>query len=297
MHARVPPVKQLEHVVLALVVPARVPDLGHGELGVLHAIRLLPTLAEGAAVTADDGRVTEVGVNPVVARGVGDSDVAVVHEGHCLCDKDLLIFARRHVSLAPDHELRALHAAVPPDLRVVAVIADNQADLEALGPLRDEGGVTGVPSLDGAPGDDLAVLLDDLSLVVDEDEGVVGLLPGVLLVLLPSDAEDTPHLALPARLGKLVRLRAGDLHRRRHALVLVVHDAVGRVLGEDDQVHAWQALLRTLDQLTDSVDVLVDLLQVVKPGHLVLEDAGPDSVGRRTDVSVPGHISRGCCLG
>mmetsp|Transcript_47660 Transcript_47660/g.115704 ORF Transcript_47660/g.115704 Transcript_47660/m.115704 type:complete len:238 (+) Transcript_47660:624-1337(+) len=221
--------------------------------------------------------------------GVGNGHVAVVHEGHRLGDEDLLVLARGHVTLAPDHQLGALHAAVPPDLRVVAVIADDQADLEPLGTLSDVRGLAGVPALDRAPGEDLAVLLDDLALVVDQNEGVVGLLPGMLLVLLPRKAEDAPDLALLASLGQLVRLWAGNLDGRRHALVLVVHDAVRRVLGEDDEVHAGQALLGALNELAYAVDVLVDLLQVVQPGHLVLEHAGPDGVWRRANVSVPGH--------
>src|SRR5690606_28409110 len=123
--------------------------------GVLHAVLFLAALAEGAAVEADDGGVAEVGVDAVEAGGVGDGHVDVVHPGHGLGDEDLLVLGGVHVALAAHDELGAAHGAVAPDLGVVAVVADDEAHLQAFGALGDVGAVARVPALDRAPGHDL----------------------------------------------------------------------------------------------------------------------------------------------
>ena len=74
--------------------------------------------------------------------------IDIVHPSHALGHKDLLLLGRIHVTLATHNELGALHGAVPPDLRVVAIIADNQRDLEAFRSLCHISLAAGVPALD-----------------------------------------------------------------------------------------------------------------------------------------------------
>ena len=138
----------------------------------------------------------------------------------------------------------------------------------------------------------------------------------MLLVPLSGEGKDAPDAGLLARLSKGVRLGPGDGGGGRHHLLLVVHDALGRVLWEDDQVHARQALLCTLHDLADlahvghhlctrrtrqgisSGDGAISpalsrsshhLLMRVEARHLVLEDASPDRVRAGRDVSVARH--------
>src|SRR5262249_13867248 len=150
-----------------------IPDQTLGHRRVLHAVFLLAALTERSAVEADDGRVTEVGIDAIEAGSVGHGDVNVVHPGHALGDHDLLFLGGVHVALATDDELGPAHGAVAPDFRIIAVVADDQADLEPLGPVGNVRAVAGIPALDGAPGHDLAVLLHDLALIVHQDQGVV----------------------------------------------------------------------------------------------------------------------------
>ena len=200
--------------------------------------------------------------------------------------------ARRgvHVALAADDELGALHRAVAPDLGVVAVVADDERHLEPLRPVGDVRLPARVPPLDRAPRQDLAVLLDDLALVVDQHERVVRILLRVVFVLFARQAEDAPRLRLLARRAERVGLGPRDRRRRREHLGLVVHDALRRVLREDDQVHAGQPLLRADDEVADPLDILHHVLLRVEPRHLVLEDADTDSVRRRGDITMARHI-------
>src|ERR1700748_1383300 len=64
-HAGVAAMDELEEMVLRLPGLARVADQCLGELGVLHAIILLATFAERAAVEADNRRVAEIGIDAV----------------------------------------------------------------------------------------------------------------------------------------------------------------------------------------------------------------------------------------
>jgi hypothetical protein len=217
-------------------------------------------------------RVAEVRVHAVEAGRVGHRHVGVVHEGHGLRDQDLLLLGRVHVALAADDEFGAAHRAVAPDLGVVAVVADDQADLHALGAVAHVGAVARVPALDGHPRHDLAVLLDDLALVVHEDQRVVGRLVRVLLMALAGQREHAPHVGAAAGVGKDGGLVAGHGGGGVVHLLGVVHDPVRGVFGEDHQVHARQALLHADQHLADLAGVVQHLGLGVQAGHLVVDD-------------------------
>ncbi len=282
----VAPVHELEQVVLQLVVGPRVPDRRHRELRVLDAIRLLAGLAQRAAVEPDDRGVPEVRVHAVEPGGVGHRHVAVVGPRHRLGHQHLLVLGRVHVALAAHDEFGALHGAVPPDLRVVAVVADDQRDLHALGPVRDVGVLARVPGLDRTPREDLAVLLHDLALVVDEHQRVVRRLVRMLLVPLAHQREHAPHPCLAARGGEDVRLRTRYGRRGGQHLGPVVHDPLGGVLGDDHQVQAAQPALHAHHHVGDRAGVVPHLLPGVQAGHLVVDDRDADRVRARRDVTV-----------
>lgn len=64
------------------------------------------------------------------------------------------------------------------------------------------------------------------------------------------------------------------------------HNALGRVLGEDNDIHARESNLRALDNLTDFLGILHHLLGGVKARHWVLENAAPNGIVRARDISV-----------
>src|SRR6266700_3846867 len=214
-HAGIAAVNKLVEMVLRLTGTARVTDQVLRQLRVLDAVLFLPALTERAAVEADDRGVTEVGIDAVKAGGVGDRDIDVVGPGHRLGNHDLLFLGWIHVALAAHDQLGALHGAVAPDLRKIAVVADDQADLHALRTVGDIGAIAGIPAFDRHPRHDLAILLHDLTLVVHQDQSVVGRLVRMLLVALAGQREHAPHLRLAAGLGKdrglFARYRAGGL--------------------------------------------------------------------------------------
>mmetsp|Transcript_4567 Transcript_4567/g.13562 ORF Transcript_4567/g.13562 Transcript_4567/m.13562 type:complete len:391 (+) Transcript_4567:301-1473(+) len=290
IHARVPAVEELEEVVLALVIGAAVTDRADRELSILHAILLFATLAERAAVVPNDRAVPKVAVDPIVTGGVGHRDVDVVHPGHGLGGDDLLLLRGVHVALAAHDELGAPHGAVAPDLRVVAVVADDEADLEALGTVADIGLVPGVPAFDGAPRHNLAVFLHDIPLVIDQDERVVRHLLWVFFVALACKAEDSPDLRLLAGRAEHGGLIAGDFRRGGKHLPLVVHDAMCGVLREYDQVESREAGLCSLDKLTYALAVLRHILLGVQAGHPVLEDRHANGIRRGADVAMAHHL-------
>ena len=109
--------------------------------------------------------------------------------------------------------------------------------------------------LNRAPRNDLAVFLHDLSLVINKHERVVRVLLRVLLVPLPGEREDASHADLFADGAEFVRLRTWDGACRLHHLRLVVHDALRRVLRENDEVHARQAHLAAAHHVADALDV------------------------------------------
>src|SRR5205807_2573422 len=100
------------------------------------------------------------------------------------------------------------------DLWVVAIVADDQADLESLRTLGDEGLVSRVPRLDGRPWHDLVVLLNDLSSVVHQYLRVVRIPVRVVLVQLSREGEDAPDLVGRAGLCEDVCLGTGDRRRK-----------------------------------------------------------------------------------
>ncbi len=265
---------------------AGVADQELRELRILNAHLLRAGLAERPAVEADQGRMAEIRVDAVEARGVGDRHVAVVGPGHGFRHGDLLLLRRVHVALAADDQLGALHGAIAPDLRVVAVIADDEAHLHALRAFGHVGAVARIPAFDRHPRHDLAVLLHDLALVVHQDQGVVGRLVGMLFVLLAGQREHAPDLGLAAGLGEDLGLVARDGRGRRVHLLRVVHDAVGRIFREDHQVHAGQAGLHADHHVGDLLGVGDHLGLRVQPWHLIADDGDADRVVAGRNITV-----------
>ena len=273
-------------MVVRLAVLAEVANERHRELGVVDPVLLRAAFAERAAVEADDRGMAEVAVDAVEAGRVRHRHIGVVGPGHGFRHHHLLLLGRIHVALAAHDELRAAHRAVAPDLRIVAVVADDQADLEALRPLGDVGAVARIPALDRHPRHDLAVLLNDLALVVHQDQRVVRRLVRVLLMTLAGQRKHAPALRFPAGvredLGLLARDRGGGVVH----LLGVVHDPVGRIFGEDHEVHAGQARLHAHHHVGDRLGVLKHLGLGVQPGHLVVHDRHADGVLARSDIAV-----------
>ncbi len=58
-------------------------------LCVLDAIVLGAAFPEGASITADDGRVTEVRVHTIESRGIRNSHIDLVTPSHGFADLDL----------------------------------------------------------------------------------------------------------------------------------------------------------------------------------------------------------------
>src|SRR5579864_9627815 len=100
--------------------------------------------------------MAEVGVHAVEAGGVRHGDIDIVGPGHGFGHDDLLVLGRIHVALAAHDQFRTLHRAITPDFRVVAVVADDQRNLQALRTFRYVSAVAGIPSFDRHPGHDLA---------------------------------------------------------------------------------------------------------------------------------------------
>src|SRR6202040_3704231 len=126
---------------------------------------LLAAFAQRAAIEADDRGVAEVGIDAVEARGIRDRDIDVVGPRHGLGHQHLLILGGIHVALAANDQLGALHGAIAPDFRIVAVVADDQRHLHALRAFGNIGAVAGIPAFDRHPRHDLAVFLDHFTLV------------------------------------------------------------------------------------------------------------------------------------
>jgi hypothetical protein len=58
----------------------------------------------------------------------------------------LLLFRGIHIALAANNKLGALHGAIAPDFGIVAIVADDQADFQALRALGHEGMIARVPA-------------------------------------------------------------------------------------------------------------------------------------------------------
>ena len=116
----------------------------------------------------------------------------------------------RHKRL-PDNELCSLHCAVAPNFRVVSIVADDHADFHPLRTFTDNcAEVAWSPTFDGSPREQLAVLLDNLALGVDEHQRIVRVLLGMLLVLFASYAKDAPNSSLLASFAKEIGDRSRD---------------------------------------------------------------------------------------
>src|SRR5450830_900106 len=270
--AGVTAMQQLEQMVLRLPVAARVADRADRQFGILDAHLFGLAFAQGAAVEADNGRVAEIGIHAVKAGRVGDGDVDVVHPGHRFGDQHLLNLGRVHVALATHDQFGALHGAVAPDFRIVAVVADDQADFQSLGAVADVGRIARIPTLDRRPRHDLAVLLHDLALVVDQDQRVVRRLVRMFFMTLAGQREYAPDVGDAAGFREHARLFAGDGGGGVVHFLLVVHDAVRRILGKNDKIEAGQALLHADQHGRDLVNVVHHLSAVMQARHLVIDD-------------------------
>src|SRR5437764_7018064 len=228
----------------------------------------------------------EVRVDPIPAGRVGHRDVRRVLPRRSLGDHSLLLLGGVHVALTAHNQLRAAHRAVAPDLGVIAVIADDQADLESLGAFAYIRLVAGVPSLYWAPWADLAIPLHDLALGIHQDQGVVRILPGVLLVPLAGQRKNPPDAVLTASLREDVGLVARDLSRALEHLVAVVEDAVGRVLREDYEIHTGPTPLQAFDPTSDLLAILDHFPAGVQTRHPVVDDTDANMIGTGADVSV-----------
>ena len=277
-HAGIAAMQQLEEMVLRLAVAARIADQALRQSRVLDAVFLLAGLAQRAAVEADDRGVAEVGIDAVEAGGIGDRDIDIVGPGHRLGNQDLLFLGRIHVALAAHDQFGALHGAVAPDFRKVAVVADDQADLQTFRAFGHVGAIAGIPAFDRHPRHDLAVLLDDLALVVHQDQGVVRRLVRMLLVALAGEREHAPDFCLAAGFGKDFRLGTRDLRGGLVHLLGVVHDAVGGIFREDHEIHARQTELHADDHVGDLAGIVEHLGLGVQPRHLVIDDGDADRV-------------------
>ena len=124
----------------------------------------------------------------------------------------------------PDNELCSLHCTVAPDLGIVAVVADDHADFHPLRTFTDDcSKITRSPPFNGRPGEQLAVLLNDLAFGVDEHERIVRVLLRMLLVLLASDRKDPPNSSLLACFAEEIGDRSRDrLGSVEHFLAVIL---------------------------------------------------------------------------
>jgi hypothetical protein len=113
-----------------------------------------------------------------------------------------------------------------------------------------------------------------------------GALFGMLLVPLAGEREDAPDLRLAAGLGEDLGLLARDLRGGLVHLLLVVHDAVGAVFGEDHEVHAGQADLHAVDHVAMLRAFASTSCRGVQPRHLVVDDGNADRVVAARDIAM-----------
>lgn len=160
---------ELVKVIVRLLILARVADEACRQFGILDAHFFCAAFAKTSAIEAHDGRMTKVRINAIETGGIGHSHIDIVHPRHTLGYHYLLLLSRVHIALATHDQFGPAHCAVPPDFRVVAVIADDQANFHTFGAFRHIGTVPRVPTFDWRPRHDLAILLDNLALVVHQD--------------------------------------------------------------------------------------------------------------------------------
>ena len=90
-----------------------------------------------------------------------------------------------------DDDVGAIVGSFAPDLGIVAVGADDGGQAGALGTRSGGAGPAGLGGFAGGPGVHLHVLVDDLTLVVDDDGGVAVL---VAVNILEDRIEHAPNI-------------------------------------------------------------------------------------------------------
>ena len=128
--------------------------------------------------------------------------------------------------------------------------------------------------------------MNDLAPIVHQDERVVRGLVGMILVTLAGKREHAPDLRFLAGLGEDFGFVARNRRSRLIHLLRVVHDPVGAVFGEDDEVHPRQADFHALNHLGDIVGIRQNLLFGVETRHLVVHDGYADRVVAARDITV-----------
>ncbi len=241
------------------------------QLGELHAVFFRPALAERPSVKADQRGVPEVGIYAVEAGAVGDSHIHIVRPRHRFGHHDLLVLGRIHIALASDDQLGALHRAIAPNFRIVAVVANDQADFHALRPFGHISGVSRIPAFDRAPRNAFAVLLHDFALVVHQDQRVVRRFFRMVLVLLAGQGEHAPNARCSASLRENSGLFAGNRRRCSVHFVVVIHDAHRAVFRKYNQIHARQTLFHADDHIRNFTRVLQNLLLGVQTWNFIVD--------------------------
>jgi hypothetical protein len=157
----------------------------------------------------------------------------------------------------------------------LAVVADDVRHADAAG--ADERGnasISGIPGFDGNPGVHFAVVVDNLTFVVDHDAGIPRLTERVLL----HDGETAPYLV-----GDAGGLEGGDFgagegaHYVRGGGHAEAMDAVFR---EDDEIHQGVAAAGFGDEGDDVGGCIGELGGSLNVEELRLADTDDDGIWR-----------------
>mmetsp|Transcript_11269 Transcript_11269/g.23862 ORF Transcript_11269/g.23862 Transcript_11269/m.23862 type:complete len:234 (-) Transcript_11269:368-1069(-) len=229
---------ELEELVLGLVIGTGIADPGNRELRILNSIILCAAFTESSSVHSDHSGMSKIRVNAIESGCIGDRDVNLIAPCHCFADLHLLLLRRIHVPLGANDQLRSFHGAVSPNFWVIAIVANDHRHLHAFWTFHHAcSQISGRPSFDGSPRQELAVFFNDFALVVDQDQCIVWILIWVILVLLTRQRKDAPTAGLLARLAEHICQRSGNGARGIEHFLLVVHDAHCRIFWKDNQVH------------------------------------------------------------
>mmetsp|Transcript_16441 Transcript_16441/g.41236 ORF Transcript_16441/g.41236 Transcript_16441/m.41236 type:complete len:276 (-) Transcript_16441:147-974(-) len=273
--------KHLEQLVLRLVGSTGVTNPRNRQLCVLDAIVFRAAFAKSSSVGPDNGRMAKVCVDTIKARGVGNCHINLIAPCHSLADLHLLCLCRVHITLWTNNQLGSFHCTISPDFGIVAVVANDHRHLHSFWSVSHEGTkISWCPSLDGSPGQELAILLNNFSLIVDQDQGVVGILVGVIFVLFSGQRKDTPGTGFLAGLAEHVCQWPGNGARGIEHFLSVVHDTHRRIFWEDNQIHSGQSRLDTFHNITNLFGIFHDFLIGMQSWHGVLEDTASNCVRR-----------------